>query len=76
MRFESLTLAIRSVPSLIHIWATPKDERANSLNLATILQFQLIAGDKAVLYAIDRPLVPPALRRVLEKTEALEGPSP
>jgi len=68
------------VPSLVHIWASPKEEREQDpTNFATVLQWQPIRGDKAVLYSVDNPLIPPAMKRVLQKvsppkTEALQGP--
>eukprot|EP00983_Pelagomonas_calceolata_P008392 274614-Pelagomonas_calceolata.AAC.1 len=73
---ESAKLYVdRSVPSLVHIWATPKDQRdRDPTNFATILQWQDIQGEKAILYSIDNPLVPPALAKNLQKTEALQGP--
>eukprot|EP00798_Chlamydomonas_sp_ICE-L_P031357 gene31357-6513_t len=47
----------RSVPGLIHIYGGPPLD--NPLNFATILQYQRIKGNNAILYIIDRVLMPP-----------------
>ncbi|KAL6756597.1 FAS1 domain-containing protein [Haematococcus lacustris] len=48
----------RSVPGLIHIYGG--DMVNDPTNFGTILQYQEIRGGKAVLYVIDKPLLPPA----------------
>lgn len=45
-----------STPGIVHLWGSPKDTGVT--NFATILQYQEVAGNKAVLYVVDKPLTP------------------
>lgn len=47
----------KSTPGLVHLYAEPMV--TGTTNYATILQYQEIRGGKAVLYVVDRVLLPP-----------------
>ncbi|GLI64311.1 hypothetical protein VaNZ11_007510 [Volvox africanus] len=49
----------RDVPGITHIYAVQRPED-DPLNFATVLQYQEIRGGKAILYVIDKVLLPPA----------------
>lgn len=49
----------RDVPGITHVYAVERPE-LDPLNFGTVLQYQEIRGGKAILYVIDKPLVPPA----------------
>ncbi|GIL83750.1 hypothetical protein Vretifemale_12481 [Volvox reticuliferus] len=49
----------RDVPGITHIYAVRRPED-DPLNFATILQYQEIRGGKAILYVVDKVLLPPA----------------
>ncbi|GLC60824.1 hypothetical protein PLESTB_001680100 [Pleodorina starrii] len=49
----------RDVPGITHIYAVPRPED-DPLNFATVLQYQEIRGGKAILYVVDKVLLPPA----------------
>ncbi|EFJ50799.1 hypothetical protein VOLCADRAFT_88686 [Volvox carteri f. nagariensis] len=48
----------RDVPGITHIYAVPRPEE-DPLNFATVLQYQEIRGGKAILYVVDKVLLPP-----------------
>lgn len=49
----------RAVPGIIHMYAVARPDM-DPLNFATVLQYQEIKGGKAILYVVDKVLIPPA----------------
>ncbi|KXZ53837.1 hypothetical protein GPECTOR_6g755 [Gonium pectorale] len=49
----------RDVPGIVHVYPVPRPED-DPLNFATVLQYQEIRGGKAILYVVDKVLLPPA----------------